>query len=73
LIRQGRTAYPDEEVNNDLFDDETEGNAESFTESERASADTKLDDYLQRQTKNELIDLITGISLSQKPIIRGKR
>ena len=33
LIRQGRTAYPDEEDNNDLFDDETESNDESFTES----------------------------------------
>ncbi|MEW6002795.1 MAG: SWIM zinc finger family protein [Nitrospirota bacterium] len=61
LIKQGRTAYSDEEDNNDLFDDETESNDKSFTESEKASADTKLNDYLQRQTKNDLIDLITGI------------
>ena len=71
LIMQGRTAYTDEEVDNDLFDDETEGNDESFTESERASADTKLDNYLQRQTKNELIDLITGI-LVRHPEIKGE-
>jgi uncharacterized Zn finger protein len=62
LIRQGRTAYPDEkDDDNDLLDDETKGNDESFTESERASSDTKLSNYLQRQAKNELIDLITGI------------
>ena len=71
LIRQGRTAYPDEEGDNNQFGDEAEGNDESFTESERASADTKLDDHLQRQTKNELIDLITGI-LSRHPEIKGE-
>ncbi len=71
LIRQGRTAYPDEEDNNDMLDDETEGNDESFAESERASADTKLGNYLQRQTKNELIDLITAILL-RHPEINGE-
>lgn len=71
LIRQERTAYPDEENDDDLFDDETEGNNESFMESERTSANTKLDDYLQQQTKKELLDLIKGI-LVRHPEIKRK-
>src|SRR4030042_2256930 len=61
LIRQGEKAYLGEDDDYHLLDDETDGDSAAFTESARPSVGNGLDDYLQQQTKNELLDFIKGI------------
>ncbi len=71
LIGQGKGAYTGEKDDYDLHDNEIEGDDEAAIELVKPSAGTGLGDYLQQQTKNELLVLIKGI-LARHPEIKGE-
>ncbi len=57
------------EEDDDLLDNESEGDNTASVNSSRSSPEPKLDDYLRKKSKEEILDLVEGI-LARHPEIR---